>query len=645
MKNADRQSHTERPSKMPPPPRTSGLLASFQIRHQAPLPWRKAIGAPIATAIAVLIGLGFGHFVWGVWAFFGAFTSLYVSPAPYQKRGVVLLFVGLGLVASLAVGSLSSVSWWIMAIGLGVVAGGSAFFTGAFEVPPPASLIFILIACIGAALPVDPAATPLRVGMALLGALVAWIVGMIGWPFHPHKPETEVVQKAYTFLGTYAGHLGDRSKLDDQGQATIAVKQAENTVLEAKLPWTHDPAGFRLLTLAHQAQEILRSLIALSTEDPHPLPKPWVETLQQIAKNVKGHAHVTLPQKGLGSGPAWSRFHREMTRTVSLLNHAHRRPARVPAIPMPRPGTRIKSAFSGTSVVGAGAMRLGIAVAAATVLSRALGAPHPYWAPLTCGSILQGTSIINMTQRSVQRILGTLVGVFLGLALVALHPDHLMTLGLMMALQFLLLIMVVRNYGISVVFITALALIVIDGEIHPAVTPLVQARIFETLIGAAVGVAAALFLWPRVSSKRLPDALSTTIRKAGELFRQSTDSPSEARARLALETAVLNLRGLYENAIDEVPPSKRVENLWPLVAATERLGFLTMADCEKRPLKPDPERTRTWHDVFKTLSLAAKEGHLGETPSLPTIPGCHSIRHGLKGLVDAFQVIDDSRLT
>jgi hypothetical protein len=46
-------------------------------------------------------------------------------------------------------------------------------------------------------MPVDPSLTLLRGGLVLLGGVLSWLLAMLGWVVHPHKPETHAVKKVY----------------------------------------------------------------------------------------------------------------------------------------------------------------------------------------------------------------------------------------------------------------------------------------------------------------------------------------------------------------------------------------------------------------------------------------------------------------
>jgi len=104
-------------------------------------------------------------------------------------------------------------------------------------------------------------------------------------------------------------------------------------------------------------------------------------------------------------------------------------------------------------------------------------------------AILQNGHRLRLTGlRAVHRVLGTLVG--LGLfALVSLaSPSGIGLALLLMALQFVVELVVIRNYGLALVFITPLALTIAAQAGTSDVGVIVGERFFDTLLGAAIAM-------------------------------------------------------------------------------------------------------------------------------------------------------------
>jgi hypothetical protein len=136
--------------------------------------------------------------------------------------------------------------------------------------------------------------------------------------------------------------------------------------------------------------------------------------------------------------------------------------------------------------------RLVVGVFVAGLIPTVSGLGHPYWAMVAVVAALGGVDAPSRLVRATHRILGTLLGVGLAAGLFALHLPALATILVVVALQMGAELFIGRNYGVTMVFVTPLALCMVelahavDGE------TLIVDRTVETLLGALVGIALTL---------------------------------------------------------------------------------------------------------------------------------------------------------
>ncbi|MFW6774537.1 FUSC family protein [Nocardioides sp. CPCC 205120] len=132
--------------------------------------------------------------------------------------------------------------------------------------------------------------------------------------------------------------------------------------------------------------------------------------------------------------------------------------------------------------------RVAVAVGVAGVLATASGIGHPYWAMVAAVVPLAVPRLRAQVVRALQRALGTTVGIGLAAVLLSVPLSPLAAVLVAAALQGVAELLVVRNYGAALVFITPLALLM--GHLaHPEpVGDLVVDRLAETLLGIAVGL-------------------------------------------------------------------------------------------------------------------------------------------------------------
>lgn len=142
------------------------------------------------------------------------------------------------------------------------------------------------------------------------------------------------------------------------------------------------------------------------------------------------------------------------------------------------------------------AVTIGLFVGLSLSLAQVLQLERAYWVPITCLAVIQGTTLRAVWNKQVQRILGTVVGLLLSWSLLQLALNPWGIALLIMGLSFAVESTVVRHYGIAVVFITPLTLLLAETATlgHSLAGPLIQARLSDTVLGCAVGLAGGVCL-------------------------------------------------------------------------------------------------------------------------------------------------------
>ena len=134
-------------------------------------------------------------------------------------------------------------------------------------------------------------------------------------------------------------------------------------------------------------------------------------------------------------------------------------------------------------------LRVSVAVVLASAIALPLGVQRGYWVVVTVVAILQNGPRLSLTAvRTVHRIVGTLIGIGLFAAITGFQPSG-VVLGLLLAtLQFIVELLIIRNYGLALAFITPLALtLALHGTQRP-ITDEVGERVLDTLVGAAIAL-------------------------------------------------------------------------------------------------------------------------------------------------------------
>jgi hypothetical protein len=135
------------------------------------------------------------------------------------------------------------------------------------------------------------------------------------------------------------------------------------------------------------------------------------------------------------------------------------------------------------------AFRVISAVLVASLVSLPLGIPRGYWVVLSAVAILQASHWITFTiSRAIQRFLGTLGGVSAFALLMLLAPEGWWLVLMIAALQFMIELVVAKNYGLALLFITPVALVISTANQAGSPFGIIGERVLDSFLGAIVAL-------------------------------------------------------------------------------------------------------------------------------------------------------------
>jgi uncharacterized membrane protein YccC len=154
---------------------------------------------------------------------------------------------------------------------------------------------------------------------------------------------------------------------------------------------------------------------------------------------------------------------------------------------------------------------IGLFVGISLAVAQGLQLERAYWVPVSCLAVMQGASLRAVWDKQVHRIAGTGVGLVLTWGLLALPLDKWSVSLLMIALTFVVETLVVRHYGLAVVFITPLTIFLAEAARLGQGSPhaMLQARLFDIVLGSVVGLLGGICL----HNPRFRDVLGRQIRR------------------------------------------------------------------------------------------------------------------------------------
>ncbi|WP_257710616.1 FUSC family membrane protein [Gramella sp. MT6] len=165
-------------------------------------------------------------------------------------------------------------------------------------------------------------------------------------------------------------------------------------------------------------------------------------------------------------------------------------------------------------------LRLALVVMAGYLIGTYFSVQNSYWILLTVVVIMRPNYGLTK-QRTRKRIMGTLIGGAIAIAIVFLTQNTTVYAILGILSLTLAFSLIQRNYTTAAIFIT-LSIIFIYALLQPEVLNVIQFRIVDTLIGAGLAAFGNLLLWPKWESQNLNNVIATSI-KANLEYLQEID--------------------------------------------------------------------------------------------------------------------------
>lgn len=511
--------------------------------------------------MGLLVAAGWlsGHLSAGLMATLGAFTSLYASDRPYRNRARVLAGIALSfaVVVSLGVGTQHLP---VLAVPLLVIiATIAAFVCHAIRIGQPGAYMFALACAAGTSVPVAHM-TFYEVGaLVLTGGVVSWVVHMAAALFWPRGPERLAVVTASRAVAHFADIIGTGTEAEYQArhEAALALHDA----------WA--------VLVTYQSPDV----------------RPDATLSQLLALNRELHLVFAACVNGIDSSGADKSL---LARRASALGHQAQSSIDSGALspqadfPLGRLGSSeliVESLEWGSSALKV-ALRVGIAVTLAGASGAVLGLERAYWAMAAAVLVLhQGLAWQLTLKRGVERTLGTLLGLCVAGAMLAIHPAGAWLVLTMMSLQFCVEMLVTRNYALAVVFVTSIALLVASGGQRIAEPgAILLARGLDTAIGCGIGLLVYALFGSRDSSASIRQQIVFTLRAVqavlGRLARGCVATDAALQDRRALQHHILGLAQRYEEEAGGLMHHRLVaRRMRPAVNAAQQLGYKVLAAC------------------------------------------------------------------
>jgi uncharacterized membrane protein YccC len=539
----------------------SARLSARGLLRLNPGPPRLAFAVRAALAMGICVGAGSlaGDEGAGLIATLGAFTALYGGGTPYRHRAILLALVAAGFVVAAVAGAAaaSATTPWPGVAIVTLVAAAASFLCSALNIGPPGAYMFTLVCAASATMHGAP---PLwRIALLVTaGAAVSWTLQMLGALRRPYGPEEQAVANAARAIAAFIDGAAAEKPDGLCHAAALRLHDAWTTLVAhqpSRAPPNEKLAHLRALT--RNAQRLFGQAIGRANAGQ---PIDPVQSTQARAIAARVGEPPAAGEAALAHDPPYFIGWREMIAQAAAWNAV---PARI-------------------------ALRVGAAALIAGAAIAMLNIGRVSWAVAAAVLVLyQGFDRRRAAERAFERTLGTLVGLVAAAGLLWLAPHGIALVGAVMALQFAVELLVVRNYALAVVLITPLALLVASGARPvPSIGADVLGRGVDTMVGCAIGLVVLLIATGRTDG-RIRDAFARALAAAQivvtMLARDNINSLAARKARRDLRNSAVDLPQLYA-AQAEGPQAVRQEadRAWPAITALERLAFRLLAACWER---------------------------------------------------------------
>lgn len=208
-------------------------------------------------------------------------------------------------------------------------------------------------------------------------------------------------------------------------------------------------------------------------------------------------------------------------------------------------------------------LRVTVVMLLGFIVSQLFNFSHSYWILLTILVISKpGFSLTK--QRNYERLIGTTVGAFIGMGVLALVHDRHALFGILFICMIGCYSFQRKNYVVSVLFMTPYILILFDF-LGMGSLALARERIYDTFIGSGIALLASYSLFPTWEHEKLKQAMLDILKankayleQISALYFEKNYNRTEYKlARKEVYVSTANLASLFQRMFSE-PKSKQL---------------------------------------------------------------------------------------
>jgi uncharacterized membrane protein YccC len=619
------------------------------VMNKKPFPWQKALTAAICAGVPVITGMLAGQTGLGFLGGIGSFTYLYVFNEPYAQRAKKIFLVAVGMALAVALGTLSAPYPFLVVIMVGFIGAVGTFVFGVFNIPGPAAIFFILGFIMTTSMPIDPSLAPVRTAVVFASGCFSWLMSMAGWFWSPHGREINEVKDVYSSLRNFSETVGSIDINDSRHRMVEALQESKETLAIGYIPWKDSVTFNRLYNLNEQANKLFLQMLEIHFKAKNRLPSEFIIMLKKLSQGIELKEGYTIELEPIS--PELAERYRDLYQiileTAEIINEPSKSTEYEVEIAKPSLSMTLMKAIDKDSIVFINAVRYGLVLSIATAIAFSFTFTRPYWIPLSCASVMMGSTIMSTFHRSIQRSTGTVVGILFASMVLSLHQQGFVIVGINMALTLLTELFIVKNYAVAAIFITPNAILMAENSTKIYnISYFASARVTDILIGSAIGLIGTYIIGRSSASSRLSGLASKLIRSQERVLVRLAGSAKGAASdptmwiKEKMNINLTNFKMAYRTALGEVPNDvEMLEIMWPAYTSLEHISYLLESVCMgKGYLEISDEDLAQLLLVLETMATAVEQSQPVQPKKIPIIEGVHKICEEINMLQEALSI-------
>lgn len=560
---------------------------------KVPNPWKKSIGIAICTGVPMIFGLIFNQALWSSLGALGSFAFLYVTKETYYRRAKKIFGIVIGFTVIVFLGTLIA-PYPLLAIALLGCIGAIVTFTfGVLRIPGPAAIFFVLIYLVSVSMPFDQGAAMERALIIFISGCFSWLVSMILAPFDFNGPETRTLKELYMVVAEFSSSIGTEQVSNKRYKVVNCMMEAHETLMSAYIPWKESVVFYKVSLFYEYANRLFLGFLRLSYQNQGIIPQEFTQIIQTIAKeinlkktkrkslvtNLKVEIDNVLKTISKEEQEKYKKLIEILYEIDKVMNLGSEELNNQRIGRKRSKKTRIKEALRKESIVLNRAIRYGVILAIASAVSYILPFYKPYWLSLTCASVMLGATIMSTMNRAIERCVGTFIGLGLAAFILSLKPEGYLFILFSMLLSATIEFLIVKNYAIATIFITANAILLAENK-APNLDPIVfiNARFIHVIIGSFIALLGTYLMGRRSGTNRFETMLLKLMQSQVLVIESLAHKDRKINITSLVDKMEMhqtNLKLTYTTALGEIGGNReKMEELSSMVYSLEYISYL-----------------------------------------------------------------------